>query len=360
MMLGKFQGRVTGGKVKWGWLALGVLVPGLLIGLARWGWQAWHQSQVPQSAPPVTRSQPMVAALGRIQPEGDIITLSAPSSIEGARVAEILVQEGQAVQPGQVVATLDTTRKRQVEVQLAANEVAIAQARLQQVLAGAKTGEIRGAQARVSRLEAELRLAQTDLQRNQQLYQEGAIASAALDNVRLRVETLREQVQEAKANLGSVREVRPVDVQLAQAQLAQARNRLALAQVELDLSLIKAPVAGRVLKIHARIGETVGNAGILDLGRTERMFVVAEVYETDLPRVRVGQRAVITAAALPEPVRGTVTQVGWQVAKKDVLNTDPVADVDARVVEVKIALDPVATPQVERLTNMVVNVRIEL
>jgi HlyD family secretion protein len=211
----------------------------------------------------------------------------------------------------------------------------------------------------VNRLQAELRMAQTDLQRHQQLYQEGAISAAALDGFRLRVDTLRQQLQAAQANLRSVREVRAVDVALARAQVAQARSRLALAQVELDLSLIKAPVAGRVLKIHTRVGETVGNDGILDLGRTDRMYVVAEVYETDVLGVQPGQRAVVTGMALPAPLRGTVTQVGWRVAKKDVLNTDPVADVDARVVEVKIALDAAASLQVQRLTNMVVNVQIQ-
>ncbi|APB33193.1 secretion protein HlyD [Gloeomargarita lithophora Alchichica-D10] len=360
-MLGKFQREIAAGKlkIKWHWLALGVVAPGLLLVAVRLGLDYWAQSQAPAPTPPVVKVKPMIAALGRIQPEGEIITLSAPSSIEGARVSEILVQEGEVVRQGQVLANLDTTSKRRVEVQLAANEVAIAQAQLNQVLAGAKTGDIQARQAQVGRLEAELRLAQTDLQRNQGLYQEGGISAAALDNFRLRVDTVRQQLQEAQANLRSVREVRGVDVKLAQAQVAQARNRLALAQVELDLSLIKAPVAGRVLKIHTRVGETVGNEGILDLGRTARMFVVAEVYETDILGVQAGQRAVITGTALPAGVRGTVTQVGWQVAKKDVLDTDPVADVDARVVEVKIALDQAASAQVNRLTNMVVNVQIE-
>ncbi|WP_247215360.1 ABC exporter membrane fusion protein [Synechococcus sp. C9] len=360
-MLGRFQREITAGKVKirWRWVALGVIAPGLLFLAVRWGWNRWAQSQAPAPVVPVPTAPAMIAALGRIQPEGEIITLSAPSSIEGARVAELLVKEGDRVQPGQVLATLDTTRKRQVEVQLAQNEVAIAQAQLNQVLAGAKTGDIQARQAQVNRLQAELRIAETDLQRNQQLYQEGAISASALDNFRLRVDTVRQQLQEAQANLRSVREVRAVDVNLARAQVAQAQNRLALAQVELDLSLIKAPVAGRVLKIHARLGETVGNEGILDLGRTERMFVVAEVYETDILGVQAGQRAVVTGTALPAPLRGTVTQVGWRVAKKDVLNTDPVADVDARVVEVKIALDGADSAQVQRLTNMVVNVQIQ-
>ncbi len=360
-MLGKFQRQLAEGKlkIKWHWVALGVIAPGLLLVAVRLGLDYWAQSQAPAPAPPVRTVKPMIAALGRIEPEGEIVTLSAPSSIEGARVAEILVTEGETVRKGQVLATLDTTSKRRVEVALASNEVAIAQAQLNQVLAGAKIGDIQARQAQVGRLQAELRIAQTDLQRNQQLYQEGAISAAALDNFRLKVDTVRQQLQEAKANLSSVREVRGVDVKLAQAQLAQAENRLALAQVELDLSLTTAPVSGRVLKIHTRVGETVGNAGILDLGRTERMFVVAEVYETEILQVQPGQRAVISGTALPQPVQGTVTQVGWQVAKKDVLDTDPVADVDARVVEVKIALDQRASALVNRLTNMVVNVQIE-
>jgi HlyD family secretion protein len=358
-MLGKVQQEAAKGKIPWRWVVLGVVGSGLLLLAVRLGLQRWASSPKPEPTPPVAKAPPMIAALGRIQPEGDVITLSAPSSIEGARVAQLLVQEGDRVRAGQVLATLDTTSKRRVEVQLAKDAVAIAQAQLQQVLAGAKAGDIQAQQAQVNRLQAELRMAQTDLQRHQQLYQEGAISAAALDGFRLRVDTLRQQLQAAQANLRSVREVRAVDVALARAQVAQARSRLALAQVELDLSLIKAPVAGRVLKIHTRVGETVGNDGILDLGRTDRMYVVAEVYETDVLGVQPGQRAVVTGMALPAPLRGTVTQVGWRVAKKDVLNTDPVADVDARVVEVKIALDAAASLQVQRLTNMVVNVQIQ-
>ncbi|MCS6782972.1 MAG: ABC exporter membrane fusion protein [Gloeomargarita sp. SKYBB_i_bin120] len=356
----KFPAKVTAGKGKRLPLLVGVGALGVLLvlGYGQYRRAVTRTSKLPAATTPVSR--PMVAALGRIQPEGEVITLSAPSSIEGARLAELRVKEGDRVQAGQVLATLDTTRKRQVEMQLAASQVAIAQARLQQVLAGAKAGDLQAQRAEIARLEAELQLAQTDLRRNQQLFQEGAIAAADLDRFRLRVQTLQKQLQQAQGVLRSLQEVRAVDVQLAQAQLAEARQRLALARVEWDLSLIRAPVAGRVLKIHARVGETIGSAGILDLGRTDRMFVVAEVYETDVSRVRPGQRAVVTTPAIAQPLRGTVTDVGWKVAKKDVLNTDPVADVDARVVEVKIALDPAAAPQVQRLTNMVVNVRIEL
>jgi HlyD family secretion protein len=83
---------------------------------------------------------------------------------------------------------------------------------------------------------------------------------------------------------------------------------------------------------------------------------VAEVYETDIGRVRPGQRAEVTSPALPGPVGGTVERVGLMVYKNDVLDVDPVADADARVVEVRIRLDP--SQEAAALSNLQVAVRI--
>jgi HlyD family secretion protein len=91
------------------------------------------------------------------------------------------------------------------------------------------------------------------------------------------------------------------------------------------------------------------------------MMVVAEVYETDILRVRPGQQATISNRALPETtLQGRVERVGLQIGKKDVLNTDPAADVDARVVEVYIRLDPESSARVAGLTNLQVNVAIDV
>jgi HlyD family secretion protein len=87
------------------------------------------------------------------------------------------------------------------------------------------------------------------------------------------------------------------------------------------------------------------------------MYAIAEVYEADIGRVRVGQQAQVTSPALPRRLVGRVERIGLKVGKKDVLSTDPVADADARVVEVEIRLEesePAAT-----LTNLRVDVVIE-
>src|SRR5439155_7660559 len=132
---------------------------------------------------------------------------------------------------------------------------------------------------------------------------------------------------------------------------------LQAAQAALDRASVRAPVAGQILRIHARSGERVGPNGIVELGQTDQMQAVAEVYETDIGQVRLGQRAVVTSSAFPEELQGTVQQIGLQVGQLDLLSTDPTAITDARVVEVKIRLDDAG--RVAGLTNLRVEVRID-
>lgn len=88
------------------------------------------------------------------------------------------------------------------------------------------------------------------------------------------------------------------------------------------------------------------------------MYAVAEVYENDIARVRAGQRARVSSPALPGVLLGRVERLGLKVDKNDVLSTDPVADVDARVIEVEILLDE---PElVAALTNLRVDIEIEV
>ena len=63
------------------------------------------------------------------------------------------------------------------------------------------------------------------------------------------------------------------------------------------------------------------------------MYAVAEVYESDVKAVRVGQLATITSSAFNGEVHGTVNEIGLQVQKKDLLDSNPTADADARIVE---------------------------
>lgn len=160
-----------------------------------------------------------------------------------------------------------------------------------------------------------------------------------------RQNTLRQTSVTSVANLEEAER----DVLVREAELVAAKEKLALSQVT-------APVTGQVLQIHAREGERIGASGLLDLGQTQKMYVVAEVYETDIGLVAQGQRATITSPALSQPLQGSVERIGNIIGKNDILDLDPVARTDSRVVEVFILLDD--PEAVASLTYLQVDVEI--
>ncbi|MEG4347719.1 HlyD family efflux transporter periplasmic adaptor subunit [Microcoleus sp. A003_D6] len=176
-----------------------------------------------------------------------------------------------------------------------------------------------------------------------------------------KAETGQEEINQAKANLDQIGEVRAEDVQAAQAAVESAIATKQKAQVDLNLSYVKAPVSGYILKVHTRQGERINTQdGIVELGGTDQMYAVAEVYETDIEKVRNGQRATVSSPVFAGTLQGTVARIGKQIGKKDVLNTDPAADTDARVIEVRIRLDPESSKKVATLTNLQVEVKIAI
>jgi ABC exporter DevB family membrane fusion protein len=365
-----------------------------------------------------------VAGLGNLEPQGEVVQVSAPASGQTSRVDQLLVKVGDRVEAGQVVAILDSRDRLQAARDRAQKQVLVALARLAQVKAGAKEGEIDAQKAKIEslkaerrgqivaqeatikRLEAELqgqksaqaatikrlnsewRNAKTECDRYQMLYKDGAVTASSRDskcleektafdrvneaesnlsrtvttleaqiteakaNLQRTGDTLQDQQAEAKATLEQTAEIRPVEVAVAQSELADAKAGVKQAQAELDVAYVRSPEAGKILKIHTWPGEIVSQKGIVELGQTKQMYVKAEVYETDISKVHLGQRATITSHGFVGKLHGTVDEIGLEIGRKDVLGTDPVADADARVVEVKIRLEPADSQRVAGLTNL--------
>lgn len=177
---------------------------------------------------------------------------------------------------------------------------------------------------------------------------EAVMHNALLEEARVELQRLEE--------LANTRATSVADLDKARFRVGALTAERRVFQARLDMSLIRAPLRSRVLKIHARPGEKVGSEGILELGEADKMTVVAEVYETDVHRLAEGQTAIVTSAALSEPAEGKVLKVGFRVGKMDVLGSDPIADTDSRVVEAIILMDDPAP--FERLTNLQVDVEI--
>ena len=351
----------------------------------------------PVNPPKTAPARVAITALGRIEPEGEVTYLSAPHSINGVRVEKLLVKEGDQVGKGQVLALLEDYARSKSALQQSVDKLQIAQAKLGQVRAGAKSGdvdaqkaaiaslasqlkgEVTTQQATIARIQAQLENAQTENNRYQQLYKEGAIAASVLDSKTLQLKTVQQQLQEAqatlnrttntlndqlkeeKAKLGSIKEVRPVDVQLAQSEVKSAMTAIAQAKADMDLTYIKSPIDGKILKIHARTGEVISTSGFAEIGKISQMFVVAEVYQTDIQKVRLGQKATITSPAISQALQGTVSEIGWQVDKQNIFSLNPGSDTDRKIVKVKIRLDnPADSQRVARLTNLQVDVAIKM
>ncbi|MBP0017802.1 MAG: ABC exporter membrane fusion protein [Cyanobacteria bacterium SBLK] len=342
-----------------------------------------------------------VTALGRIEPLGEAIQVApSPSSTTGgAKVERLFVEEGDRIRTGQILARLDSYGRLKAALDRAEEDVAVAEANLAVVKAGAKQGEIVAQQATIQRLreqlrgessaqgatvariDAELRNAETEFARHEQLHRDGAISTSERDSRALTLATTRERLAEAKANkirteatldrqireaiatLNRIAEVRPVEVRQATASVNLAKATVRQAQEDLELSVVRSPIDGQVLEINARVGEVTSlEEGIMAIGKTDRMVVVAEVYESDISRVRLDLEAVITSenGSFEGEIQGKVSNIGLQIGKRDVLDTDPAADVDARVVEVDILLNPEDSRKVSSLTNAKVFVEILL
>jgi HlyD family secretion protein len=465
----------------------------------------WQRSQQPSPQPPTARQQALktITALGKLQPQGEVIKLSAPTAANGNRVEKLLVKEGDRVQSGQVIAILDNHDRLQAALEEAERQVGAAQAKLAQVQAGAKLGEIgaqtaksrqtqvelqkdRSTQAdEVTRVQAQwqgeqqeqaakLRQVQVELQKDRAaqadeftrvqaqwngdraaqsatirrfqaalqnarseygryriLQADGAISKSVLDSKQLAVDTAQQQLAEAQATiertnltsrqqlnqaktklqriessgqqqmaaaqaalnrinltskqqlnqaqtklqrtndagtqqvaaaqatLNQVREVRPVDVRAAQAEVARTIANVKQAKASLIQSSVRAPQAGEILYVYTHEGELVSSDGIAEIGQTEQMEAIAEVYQSDVAKVQVGQKARISSTAIAGDLTGTVSRIGSQVRRQTIVNTDPSTNIDARIVEVRVILDRASSQKAAKSTNLQVQVAIE-
>ncbi len=262
-------------------------------------------------APPKARAAEQVAALGRLDPKGEVRRLAAPMSGMGGspRLSRLLVQEGNRVRSGQLLATFDN--------------------------APPLLAERRQLQARLANLQARLSIQQRDIERYRRLGRSGAIATADLDR-------------------------RETDLLSLQGELQEGRAQLQKIEADLSLSELRAPIDGVVLRVRARVGERPGDQGVLELGASDRMEAVIEVYESDIDRVRPGQLVTLTSenGGFQGELQGRVLRISPQVRQREVLATDPTQDADARIVEVRVGLQPADADRVRALSGLKVIARI--
>lgn len=301
-----------------------------------------------------------VVALGRIIPQGDVISIAAPSGSSDATVASLDAAIGDQVEKGDILATLDNLPRLQSIVATADATVQIRKAALAQTRASI-TASRAEAEAALRKAEAAATEADAELTRITSLFERGVSTRAEMDRAIAASNTAARDVERNAATLSRFAEgsdTVSADIAVAEANLLAAQAELNRAELDVDRGYVRAPKSGTVLDIHARPGERPTGTGIIDLGDTSQMTIEAEVYQSMIARVTIGDPVTATADALPEPLTGTVSAIGLEIGRQSITSDDPAANTDARVVDVIITLDPASSARAKDLTNLETVVRI--
>ena len=324
------------------------------------GFQAMQPGAAP--APVVAPAAPAgpvgVGALGRVEPASRIRRLAPGNSQEGARIDRLLVAEGDVVAAGQVVAEFHDAGLKDAALAQAEAQLAQARARLERTRAAGRPSEIAAQRARIEAVTSAEASARRDAERAERLERSGAGAEATAERARFAANRARAERAEAQATLETLLSPRPEDLALAEAEFAAAEAAVARSRAEAAMARLRAPIAGTVLRVIARAGERVPTDGVLEMADLSAIDVVADVFETDLARLRPGAAAEVLVPGEARRFAAVVREIGWQVRRTTQAGTDPVAAVDARTVEVRLALGADGVAALARRSNMQVQVAI--
>jgi HlyD family secretion protein len=338
-------------------LMLGGLV--LLVVLGGAFWYRSHVAAGLANAVVTEVEPPGVGALGYIEPRSRILNLTTPGGLNVTRIGRILVREGEQVQAGQILAELSDVGLKDAAVLQARAELAQVEATRAKVRAAGRPSEIDAQRARIRNLSAVEAINRRDAQRSETLVPSGAGAFATADRNRAQADAAAAAKAEAEALLETLSRPRPEDLALADAQVANAQAQVLRAEADAALSRIIAPIAGTIMRIYSRAGEQVAPEGVLEMANFDEMDAVADIYETDVPRLRIGATATVKLPGNGGHFQATVREIGWQVRRNVQANVDPIAATDARTLEVRLTLSEEGRRAVLRRSNMQVLVDIE-
>jgi HlyD family secretion protein len=327
-----------------------------------------------------------VAALARLEPEGGVVSINGTP---GDRLQELKVQLGQQVAKGDELAVLESHALRQGELELAETQLREARGRktAEERYADAMQGEAELAeeqaklkeldaaaqQQKLAGLQAARTAAQQDLERLEGVRSAGGegpgdqiVSDQQLAHQRLAAEKAANEFSAAEDEFEKLRKAIDLAHREAAAkrktaeanraripsivQIESLEKQVELARRRLDLTILRAPSDGQILKIFLNEGETLAQHPVLQMADTSRMVAVAEIYEDDVRRIRPKEAARVESKALGATLTGHVTFIGSMVAKNTVTGLDPTANTDRRVVEARILLDD--NRQARRLINL--------
>lgn len=286
----------------WFWILIGVVILGA-GGVLFLGEQAKANKAKEEAAAKAAPPSPYAAvANGKADVEGGIIQIAAR---RGGIVRAVYVQEGDQVTAGQILARQEDDEAR-LSVQRA-------------------SAEVRQAAAQMEATQVQIRTAQREYDRLGRLVSSNYVAAQKMDQA-------RDAIATAQANLGA-----------QQAAVSTARARLGEAQYNLELTIIRAPMSGRIVRRYANPGagaSTLNVSNMFDLEPDAPRIVRAEIVEASIPAVAVGQEVeIVPEADETKLYTGRVLRRAAMFGARRLQSDDPSERSDERVVEVVVSAE---------------------
>jgi HlyD family secretion protein len=275
-----------------------------------------------------------IVARGRIEPLNRVVAVSGPA--DSPLIQQLLVEQGDKVAAGQVLAVLESFELRRADFAAAQANLKLAELQRVQVQAGAKQADIAAQQNVIVAKQAQLLRVQNEWRRRDSLYRASAISTQAWEEIQDQLDEAKSEEQQAQNTLKSLTEVREVDDAVAGAQIEVAKTNVTRAKAAMERLQIRAPSPGTVLSIEARAGEAIPPDGILRMGDLSNLIAVAEVDQSDTGRVALGMGAELSGDMLPQTVKGRVTRIAYEVFRQKRPSSDILVGRDARIVEVEV------------------------
>ena len=251
--------------------------------------------------PPITA----VAALGQLSPEGEIRQLAAPISQFGSspRITEILVNEGDFVKKGTILAIFENREKLIADLE--------------------KIDDL------IKTVKIEISLKEDQIKRYEYALDKQAYSFVQLSQ---RKDELLKLKKQQINNIGNKKNI----------------------EIDLFNSKLRSPIDGFILSINTRVGERPKNEGVLDIGSSQKMEAIIEVYESDIDRVFISQNVELISenGGFKNTLKGKVSRISPQVKQRKVLSTDPTGDADARIIEVLVKLNEESIRLVQNYSGM--------
>ena len=232
------------------------------------------------------------------------------------RIVELDVRDNQAVRKGDVLFRIDPEPYRmRVDQARAAVQGLEAKLGLTADQVAAQTSKADAAERGIGSAEAQRTLASSTLARMEPLLGRGFVTAQQVDQARTAQRTAQIALQQARLQADEARQA-IINTKPTEAELEGARATLALAERDLNKTVVRAPCDGRITALDIAAGEFAATGHpLFTIIDTEHWYAIGNFRETDLAGIAPGQRATVYVMAQPRrPVRGEVESLGWGVA----------------------------------------------